>query len=188
MAAGAALAIAGLSAGGMALASARTPAAVIRACASNHNGALRLASRCTSTEHAVTWNSTGPRGSIGPSNAYSVYHDLGLSLPTGGAFGTIGSLPLAAGTYVVFAKADVYNNTANLGNVTCRLVLGTVSFDLTFATVQPFTAVPTSWNVVGTLSSAAHARLECFSDVSDSSILEVKITAIRVGSLANNPF
>lgn len=50
---------------GWAIAASTTSSATIRACASKSTGALRLAGKCKSSEHRVSWNTVGPRGPRG---------------------------------------------------------------------------------------------------------------------------
>ncbi len=60
--------VAGIAAGGMAMASSGSRLAVVQGCVSNLTGVLRVADQCTAAEHAIYWNeqaAAGPAGSAG---------------------------------------------------------------------------------------------------------------------------
>src|SRR5580765_7592947 len=69
---------------------------VIHGCYSASNGQLRVVSSghaCRRSEHAVSWNHTGPRGTAGPAGATGAAGSTGATGPPGGpgAIGTTGA-------------------------------------------------------------------------------------------------
>jgi hypothetical protein len=62
----------------------------IKACAAKKGGALRLATRCKSSERAVTWNSVGPRGPAGPGASLLTYNGTPTASVIFHKVGTIG--------------------------------------------------------------------------------------------------
>ncbi len=64
--------------GTVAIASAPTAPAVIHACKGT-NGALRIAKSCTSGEHALSWNKSGPQGKTGPAGQQGPKGDTGAT-------------------------------------------------------------------------------------------------------------
>src|SRR5215469_15490899 len=187
------LAAAGIGAGGIALAAPQS-ATTIHACASRSSGALRLATHCRRTEHAVSWNKAGPAG---PSHVYASFHDAATFVPFSST-ATLGSLALPQGTFTVFAKAWVQSQ-AGSGNsdVFCSLVLGP-NFDEGTVDAQdgntptgpePVRNEMLELNVNGSLSGPGHALLQCRNfGGGNTDLLFIKITAIKVGGLTNTGF
>ncbi len=55
----------------------------INACADRNTGALRVASECRTTEHALSWNQQGPAGPQGPKGVQGELGPQGLQGPPG---------------------------------------------------------------------------------------------------------
>ncbi|HET6868040.1 MAG TPA: hypothetical protein VFH80_19160, partial [Solirubrobacteraceae bacterium] len=117
----------------------------ISACVRHSGGGLYAAHRCERGDRRLTWNATGPEGPagaqgpigpqgasgpagpIGPSEAFSAHKDGPVTLtvdPTGrGPVDTIASLPIPrAGSYAIFAKAELANDLQSTTNSTCQLI------------------------------------------------------------------
>jgi hypothetical protein len=136
---------------------------------------------------------TGPQGPTGPSDAFSRFRNGPVSLPfsaTGKV--SIAHLDLAAGSYVIVAKAWI-ENVAGVGtsNVECDLQLSTGDFDRGRVGLQDQNVGPEkhgimALTVVGTLPAAGGADLNCVNFGGGlTSAHFIKITAIKVGSLVN---
>jgi hypothetical protein len=136
--------VAGLVIGG-GLVNASTTPAVIQACADNTNGALRLGTRCHSSETAVSWNQQGVQGAQGPqgpSSAKAIVYDGPVEashVQSPSVCGPFGENPLpyvyeskcywhsaavgsiGPGDHVVNAKAVVVNTDQDDFGVRCEL-------------------------------------------------------------------
>ena len=77
-------------AGSLAYATILVNQSVIHGCAAKSGGALRLASKCSKNERAVTWNNTGPAGARGATGLQGSAGSQGAAGATGasGASGT----------------------------------------------------------------------------------------------------
>jgi hypothetical protein len=89
--------------GGVAWAATR-PSTTIHACYSKRSGALRVASHCKRSEHALSWNQIGPTGARGVRGATGARGTTGARGGAGAA-GTAG-LPGAAGPSDVYAAGQ----------------------------------------------------------------------------------
>jgi hypothetical protein len=115
---------AGVSAGGVALATGGS-GSVIHGCAKNSNGSLRVAAHCNANEHAVSWNKQGIQGeqgvpgapgSIGQLTAHEESRVLNIASGTfSGIFGGLGcnSGLLVSGGYQLLAN-DVTAKAATI--------------------------------------------------------------------------
>jgi hypothetical protein len=185
-----------LGAGGLAFAS--SGGGVIHGCVSKATGALRIANRCKKKhERAISWNAQGPRGlqgiqgPPGPSSAFSGSIAGPVTITSSVTPGDkVGHLNLQPGSYVIFAKAWIENQSSSFATTAgCELDAGTDS-DIDFIKLEPTTAVfrgVIALNVAHTFTSAGTAQLSCFtgSGVTVTANNAV-VTAIQVGSLMTN--
>jgi hypothetical protein len=112
------------TAGGIAYAAIPDASGVIHGCykkSSPNQGTLRVidterGQTCSSSENALSWNQTGPKGATGPtgptgpSDGYSASNDY---MRVGGDDTTLVSVDVPAGSYTVAAKTHVYNAVEN---------------------------------------------------------------------------
>jgi len=137
----------------------------------------------------------GDKGDIGPSTAYAAFHDdvIDISSNLVGSPATVATLSsLPAGSYTIQAKLVADSESASEDYTRCTLsaegdndyaddYLGTG------ATGDSFRAVY-AMQLVHTFSATGSATVDCYhSNSGDSSFVkEIKITAIRLGSIASN--
>lgn len=137
---------------------------------------------------------TGPPGATGPSDAFSGHKDG--PVPVSGTLSTIASLPIpSAGSYVIFAKAELFDTLAYGENPVCELVAGTVEVDgsrrgsdvdRSGSTIDNTLGhVTLALNVVHQYTRAGTADLQCGNSPGSTDAYNIKITAIRVGTLTN---
>jgi hypothetical protein len=118
-----------LTATTVAIASEARGGGTLHACAAKHGGALRIAKSCKSSERAVTWNVTGPKGARGPKGkagadgsgpAYTA-REVGLIAAPSGTPAAITHVTLPPGDYTVVATLNA--STSNVGgdNGFCEL-------------------------------------------------------------------
>ena len=189
----------------------------ISACVRHSRGGLYVAHRCEHGDSRLTWNATGaqgpagpqgpagrqgavgPAGAIGPSDAFATHRDGPVALtvdPTGrGPGNTIASLPIPrAGSYVIFAKAELANDLQTTTNSTCQLVAGDPGSDGSLAnpdidtgrwTIDAGSRGGISLNVVHQYTGAGTADLRCVPTNGASSAARIRITAIRLGSVTD---
>jgi hypothetical protein len=210
------------AASGGAYAAVGSSPSTISACV-RHSGGLYVAHRCAHGDSRLTWNAIGPQGpagaqgpagqpgptgpqgavgpagAIGPSDAFAAHRNGPVALtvdPTGRGTGTtIASLPIPrAGSYVLFAKADLSNELGSNTNLTCEFVAGDLGSDGAFtssdadrqqATILASGHVGTSLNVVHQYTGAGIAEVRCESSDGASSAANIRITAIRLGSVTD---
>ena len=141
----------------------------------------------------------GPKGDRGPSDAYSTYHDAPIVLShDSSAPTTVASLFLpGTGSYVVYATVGIVSDLSGAAVASCTLSVGGDQ-DKASVTSQPVNgSTPTdgSFGVdrlplqvvhTNTLSVGSTAFVDCFSNYSyGSRAYNIKVTAIKVGSLTN---
>lgn len=156
--------------------------------------ATAMVAAATISAHAATAGpgSTHIPGAAAPSSpagpaAYSGHHDAPISLPS--SLGTIESMRIPAGNYVIFAKLTVWNGQNIDDTLTCELAAGA---DLDRSdTVLTGNSVPyadlaaMSLNIVHHFSRPGTVRLSCTSYGVTATASWIKITAIRVGNLTS---
>jgi hypothetical protein len=188
----------------------------ISACVRHGGGGLYAAHRCEHGDRRLTWNATGPEGpagaqgpigpqgaagpagAIGPSDAFAAERDGPVALlvdPTGrGTSNTIASLPIpGAGSYVIFAKAELANDLQSTTNTMCQLIArdpGSDSpanndTDTGRSTIDPGSRGGISLNVVHQYTGAGAADLRCEPTNGASTAARIRITAIRLGSVTD---
>lgn len=136
--------------------------------------------------------SQGPAGPQGPSNAFSGSIEGPVTITTSSTPGDkVGHLNLQPGSYVIFAKAWIENqSTTTATTAGCELDAGTAS-DLDDLKVEPsgtnaFRGV-VALNVAHTFASAGTAQLSCFTGGGVTvSANNAVVTAIQVASLTTN--
>jgi len=133
----------------------------------------------------------GPPGPPGPSDAYSTSRNGSIAIL--GPWTTIATLSLPqAGAYVVFAKAEVGNAHASARGVAdCLLTAGNDS-DRTMSVLEPGSqgtdAATIALHLGHEFAGPGTVTLECNDFVGGTvSARNVKVTAIRVGTLTNTP-
>jgi hypothetical protein len=155
---------------------------------------------CPSGTTALNWNAKGPPG---PSNAYAAHHDGGVVLSTSG--GTLLTLALAPGSYVVTAKAqlDTFQECTGVPCQitkfpTCTLTAGADSDSVSQGTEGQLNtgsdvdrmAAAMSLVVVHTSTATFSASFACADGQTDLAPMRAvasfsKIVAIKVGSVSN---
>jgi hypothetical protein len=136
--------------------------------------------------------SQGPAGPQGPVNAFSGSIEGSVTITTATRPGDkVGHLNLQPGSYVIFAKAWIENQSATTATTAgCELDAGTAS-DLDYLKVEPayenaFRGA-VALNVAHTFTSAGTAQLSCFTGGGVTvSANNVVVTAIQVASLTAN--
>lgn len=119
--------------------------------------------------------------------AYSTYAD-GVTTTTNGSR-TVLTLDLPAGSYVIFAKATIFNSSGTNAMGRCRVTAGT-DYDeslIGLTNTLPLDHAALALNVVHTFATAGSAVLTCDETLhnADISVYGTKITAIQVTSLSN---
>jgi hypothetical protein len=131
----------------------------------------------------------GAPGAAGPSNAYAVFSNGPTTFGSAGTTVTL-SIP-SAGSYVIFGKAYISSNIPGDRDIACSLHAGGDFDDTVVAVSADVNYVSVALNVVHTYSGADTAYLRCgdltvIAPPSGHLMLNfVKITAIKVGTLAN---
>lgn len=165
--------------------SAAAPPPVIHACKANRGGAVRIVGRtvrCKRGETRVTWNqrgAAGPRGPVGPSNAY--FSRGATTTLAAGAYTKVGGLRLPAGSYVINSSVVAQYSA---GWVFCKWSHGP------FSGSQAGPNTGQSGSVVDTLaattavalSAPTTVTLDCYASSAASAFVPM-ITATRAGSL-----
>jgi hypothetical protein len=137
----------------------------------------------------------GPAGPEGPSTAYGAYHDDLIEITTTtssspATVATLGGLP--AGSYAIQAKLIADSESASEDYVRCTLAAGADNdyaddYLGTGAIGDSFRAVY-AMQVLHTFASPGSVAITCYRSNVDSIafVKEIKITAIRLGSIASN--
>ena len=124
----------------------------------------------------------GAQGPPGPSDAYSKFLNGPIAVP--GAPTTLTSLSIPqAGKYVLVAKAAF--TTSAGGFVLCSLVAESDT-DVSGTVVTTAGPLMVANNVVHDYAAAGSAGFACAASVAGVAATQIKITAIRVGSLTNS--
>ncbi|MGN6377853.1 MAG: hypothetical protein ACTHNU_02780, partial [Gaiellales bacterium] len=155
---------------------------------------------CPSGTTPLNWNVKGPPG---PSNAYAAHHDGAVSLSQSGS--TLLTLNLAAGSYVVTAKAQI-DTTQECSGVPCQIKTFptcTLTAGADSDTVSQGTEGSTSSNsfvdrmaaamnlvVVHSSTTSFTASFVCADGLTDLAPMGAvatfsKIVAVKVGSVSN---
>lgn len=130
----------------------------------------------------------GSQGLPGPAGpAFSTYHDTSIALPD--APGLIASLAIPeAGSYFVIANATAYA-PADPGSVDCEVVaVDAAGSDADRQEVFPRNYSNLTPTVVHTYSEPGFVRFTCSDDGTGAELSNIKITAVRTGSLTSEPF
>jgi hypothetical protein len=109
-----------------ALAGGSSRAGTLHACAAKQGGALRIASKCTTKERAVTWNVRGPRGARGKPGADGAgpaYYSgqVGSTPAPSGTPAAITHVTLPPGFYTVVATAVASTSNLSGDDGSCQL-------------------------------------------------------------------
>ena len=187
---------------------------VIHGCFKTVGGGLRvidasLGDGCKVGEMSLNWNQSGPTGAIGPQGPTGLQGPTGPSgapsifeRAVGGGDvpndpGTIGSMPLPAGKFLITAKLEVFptdvgSNTDVFWDVECTLAAGTDSDRAAEADDTSdfhFSREGTmSMMVTHEYTDPGNAHVDCFdngdlSGPSDANFAFLVITAIRAGEI-----
>lgn len=183
---------------GAGFAVAATSGTTIKACAKRSDGALRLAKTCKSTEKAVRWGVTGPRGATGATGPVGP-SDVRLFTAAATAAGTLQSgsnvatFTLPAGNWLLHADVRV-GGTAADSAAFCTFNINSSVKGLTFttSTVAPkapstFTSAVLPVGAAVALIQATPLNLYCRNSDGAASISTSPITATRVGTLTPAP-
>jgi hypothetical protein len=197
----AAAAVALIAAAVPAIAAATTPAITYFACVTKSTGAIRIvgkAASCGTGKHKISWNNAGPqgrRGKRGPTGAVAGFIDVSeATQQLGGILGTVATLPLPAGRYLITAKADASIGTTDSSGdaVICNLTDSDGHFlDSTSASLNPgqnFTATE-SLTLLGATSLPAkgNVQLRCEDDTGNAGSVDgVVITAVPVTTITQS--
>jgi hypothetical protein len=199
---------------GAAYATVNSSAPTISACVHHAGGGIYMARRCAARDRRLTWNITGPQGPpgpqgsagsvgpqgaagpLGPSAAFSVDRHEGV--PITGSLTRVASLAIPVpGDYVIFAKTWLANASGQAQFVGCQLFAGEVAIDGSRRDTDTDESVSAvndeatlALNVVHVYtapraSDVNNVDLECQSEGQSIAESDTKITAIRVGTLAN---
>jgi hypothetical protein len=192
------------AAGSWALAAGGSP--VINACANKKSGALRLRGpKCKKSEKTVSWSVKGPQGAngskgptgptgttgsqgpMGPSDAFSRYND---GPPAFTANTSLAHINLSAGSYVIVGKLWLTNNSNTMPVLMNCVVTAGADSDTTRVSLMQngansAYAQALAFNVVHSSMASFVADLSCNPFGVSVSASNVKLTAIRVGSLSN---
>ncbi len=137
----------------------------------------------------------GAQGPPGPSTAYGVYHDelinISTTTPSSPAIvATLGGLP--GGSYAIQAKLIADSESASEDYVKCTLSAGADNdyaddYLGTGATGDSFRAI-FAMQVLHTFAGVGSVTIECYRSQADALafVKEIKITAIKLGSIASN--
>jgi hypothetical protein len=215
----------GLFAAAVGGAFAATGGGSIHACANKNNGALRLAARCKHSEKGVSWSIMGPpgpqgaqgpqgatgphgvqgvqglagtTGQRGPSDGYTEYwQDVTVPNSAGTPF-NLGAVSLPTGSFMVFARASVVNNTDVAKGMTCALGTPGIgnSGDLSNATDEAHLRdlavgaeqTMTLLGPVDLTSGAGDVTLDCFQSglvgtTGSLTFTDIEVSAVQVGTL-----
>jgi hypothetical protein len=129
---------------------------------------------------------SGASGPAGPSEALQKFF-LNVAIPMGDLV-SVAETPLPAGAYVATARLGPAASSAT--TVTCQLGLlaaGGGKADTSSATLSAGGSATLVLTVAHTLSRDGTARLSCGSSTAAASSLQVRIVAVRVGSVTNLP-
>lgn len=134
----------------------------------------------------------GVPGQQGPSGAGPGYISGNLSSVTvpANSTTTVQTLNVPAGTYLLFARAEVNNNSGSAANdiINCTLAAGTDQQAQNNLFLGPNVStgetLPVSWQISHTFASAGQVTLSCHADAGwFGTILRPRISAIRVTSI-----
>jgi hypothetical protein len=194
--------------GGGAYALASSNGRTITVCVHHKGGTLYLARKCARHDKTLSWNKQGAPGPIGPQGAtgpQGAQGAPGLSSAFSGSIAgpvtitsfvtpgdKVGHLNLQPGSYVLFAKAWIENqSTTTATTAGCELDAGADS-DKDDLKLEPSTSNnafrgAVSLNVAHTFTSAGIAQLSCFTGSGVTvTANNVVVTAVPVGSLTGN--
>jgi hypothetical protein len=157
------------------------------------NGSLEAADFKAGQLPAGPKGEKGDTGAPGPSTAYAAFHDGAITLPTSGSPVTVATLAnLPAGSYAIQAKLVADSESASEDYTECTLAAGgdndyADDYLGTGATGDSFRAV-FAMQIVHTFTSTGSAVITCHRSNSDSVafVFEIKITAVKLGSIASN--
>jgi hypothetical protein len=126
----------------------------------------------------------GVAGPVGPSEVFTFTHSGSVELPH------TYTAQLPAGKYLIFGRAQVNNNSTTTERPQCRLKAETDEDQALLGTSQNETNDDTAdatLMVTHTFGAAGTVTLTCESGV-ETSLEDVSITAIRVGSTTSTAF
>jgi hypothetical protein len=137
----------------------------------------------------------GPQGPEGPSTAYGAYHDdlIEITTSSSGSPVTVATLNgLPAGSYAIQAKLIADSESSAEDYVRCTLAAGgdndyADDYLGTGATGDSFRAV-FAMQVLHTFANPGSVTIACYRSNADALafVKEIKITAIKLGSIASN--
>jgi hypothetical protein len=191
----------------------------ISACVHHAGGGLYVAHRCQRGDARLSWDVTGPAGALGPegpagpsgtsgppgpigspgppgppgpNDAISGHQDG--PVPVTGPLTTIAYLPIpSAGSYVVFAKADLFDHLGYGEDPRCELVARdnaiegdpSPGVDQASTTIEDLGSAIVTLNVAKTFTKAGTVELQCGNSPGSTDAYNLKITAIELGSVTN---
>jgi hypothetical protein len=175
--------------GGGAYALGSSSAGTMTVCVSHKGGALYKAKRCAKHDQKLRLNEQGARG---PSNAFSGSIEGPVTITIAGTPGNkVGHLNLQPGSYVIFAKAWIENQSMTSATTAgCELDAGADS-DSDTVKLEPsgnnaFRGA-VALTVAHTFRSAGPAQLSCSTGMGATvTANNVVVTAIQVGALVRN--
>jgi hypothetical protein len=171
-------------AGGIAYASIPGPDGVISGCRHKQSGALRVidsSESCnSSTEIALSWNQTGPRGAQGPSDAYfasTEYQRLNEET-------VLVSVDVPSGSYTVVAKTHLYPSFGSW-LLTCELRAGNLVLDYQGVRLTPDDSRDQAVPLLGVASFEDGGTIALVCDVGDGPIEseQSQLIATKVGEI-----
>jgi hypothetical protein len=175
-------------------------------CVSHKGGTLYKARKCAHHDRTLTWNAKGPRGLVGPigstgrtgpqgmpgsSNAFSGSIAGPVTITSSVTPGDkVGHLVLPPGSYVIFAKAWIENQSATTATTaSCTLDAGadtdtdTLKLEMSAGAFRGAVAL----NVAHAFTSAGTVQLSCATGTGVTvTVNDAVVTAIQAGSLTAN--
>jgi hypothetical protein len=127
----------------------------------------------------------GKPGPAGPSNAFSQSVDGPVTL--GIVAGTVASLQFPKpGSYVIWAKANLFNTGSGDEQVACELVAGAATDRNTVYLPKPASNEEITNVVVQTFAASGTANLQCASATGHVEAHSIELVSVKVGSLASS--
>jgi hypothetical protein len=150
-------------------------------------GKVASAATADSATTATTATSAGSAGFAG--KAFQVFRNEDFALPTGsGAFTTVLSLDVPAGTYLILGKGTLNNNGAASARSNCRTVAGADSdtqFVGTSENARNDDVTPWTNSLVHTFAAAGTITLECEGNATQLVAQFRKIQALQIREISS---
>ena len=127
----------------------------------------------------------GKPGPAGPSNAFATSVDGPVTLGAGGTTAATLQLP-KPGSYVIWAKASLFDTGSADEQVNCQLVAGSTTDRSVVYLPKPASNELLSGVVVQTFAASGTAQLMCTSATGNVTARSIELVAVKVGSLTSS--